>query len=280
MTGLILQDSNEVGFSASSEVEAPTAPAPRSTAGWTEQDEGEATPGTRRRDVLAIGIVSLLVHSGFAGYLTTVHYAAPPAYRPPSRVEVQLTRPPPPPPPPTPAKEPPPPPPPPPKVVAPKPKAITEPPKPATAPPPIVQQETREDIGIDAPEGEDGVLPKGTGEIGTAPPAPPPGPPTPPAPPPPAPVIGAREGANYQKNPRPPYPALAVRKGWEGQTILRVQVLPNGRPGAVNVQTSSGRDVLDEAAIEAVKGWTFVPATQGGLAISGWVNVPIVFRLQ
>jgi protein TonB len=38
--------------------------------------------------------------------------------------------------------------------------------------------------------------------------------------------------------------------------------------------------VLDEAAIEAVKGWSFVPATQGGVAVAGWVNVPLVFRLQ
>jgi protein TonB len=71
-----------------------------------------------------------------------------------------------------------------------------------------------------------------------------------------------------------------VRKGWEGQTTLRVQVLPNGRPGQISIQTSSGRDVLDEAAIEAVKGWSFVPATQGGVAVAGWVNVPLVFRLQ
>jgi periplasmic protein TonB len=38
--------------------------------------------------------------------------------------------------------------------------------------------------------------------------------------------------------------------------------------------------VLDDAAIEAVKGWTFVPATQGGQPIAGWVTVPIDFRLQ
>jgi protein TonB len=38
--------------------------------------------------------------------------------------------------------------------------------------------------------------------------------------------------------------------------------------------------VLDEAAINAVKKWSFVPATQGGLAVGGVVTVPIVFRLQ
>ena len=49
---------------------------------------------------------------------------------------------------------------------------------------------------------------------------------------------------------------------------------------AVAVKRSSGRSLLDDAAKEAVKGWTFVPATQGGVAIPGWVEVPLVFKLQ
>ncbi len=62
--------------------------------------------------------------------------------------------------------------------------------------------------------------------------------------------------------------------------LLRVRVLPNGRADAVTLQRTSGRNVLDDAALEAVKAWTFVPATQGGQAIAGWVTVPIEFRLQ
>ena len=90
----------------------------------------------------------------------------------------------------------------------------------------------------------------------------------------------AREGANYAKNPRPPYPSLARRQGWEGTTVLRIQVTPSGKPGAVQVQRTSGRSALDDAALAAVKSWSFVPATQGGNPVSGWVTVPIVFRLQ
>jgi protein TonB len=109
-----------------------------------------------------------------------------------------------------------------------------------------------------------------------------PGPPKPEvtAPPPPAPIIEAREGANYLANPRPAYPKLAMRQGWEGTVLLRVHVLPTGRPDAVTLQRTSGHDMLDEVAQDTVKGWTFSPATQGGKAIAGWVNVPIVFRLQ
>jgi protein TonB len=92
--------------------------------------------------------------------------------------------------------------------------------------------------------------------------------------------VAAHEGANYLKNPRPPYPEIALRRGWQGEVLLKVRVSPEGRAVSVGVQRSSGRDLLDQAAIEAVKAWSFVPARQGGLPIGGWVTVPIVFKLQ
>jgi len=100
------------------------------------------------------------------------------------------------------------------------------------------------------------------------------------APPPPPPVIQAHEGAGYLRNPRPAYPELARSRGWEGEVLLKVRVAATGRAEAVAVKRSSGRSLLDDAAKEAVKGWTFVPATQGGVAIPGWVEVPLVFKLQ
>ena len=100
------------------------------------------------------------------------------------------------------------------------------------------------------------------------------------APPPPPPVIQAHEGAGYLRNPRPPYPEMARARSWEGEVVLKVRVAATGRAEAVAVKRSSGRRLLDDAAIEAVKGWTFVPATQGGVAIPGWVEVPLVFKLQ
>jgi protein TonB len=105
-----------------------------------------------------------------------------------------------------------------------------------------------------------------------------------PAPPPvhvaPPPVVAAHEGANYLKNPRPPYPELALRRGWEGDVLLRVRVSLDGRPLGVSIEKSSGRDVLDEAAVAAVRGWVFVPARVAGQTIAGSVTVPIVFHLQ
>ncbi|MEY4576254.1 MAG: TonB family protein [Pseudomonadota bacterium] len=62
--------------------------------------------------------------------------------------------------------------------------------------------------------------------------------------------------------------------------ILRVKVLPNGKVGGATVQQSAGRNALDEAALEIVQSWTFVPATQGGKPIAGWVAVPFEFRIN
>ncbi|MNT93319.1 Gram-negative bacterial tonB protein [compost metagenome] len=62
--------------------------------------------------------------------------------------------------------------------------------------------------------------------------------------------------------------------------LLRVHVLASGLPSEIQVQRSSGRELLDQAAIRAVKRWTFVPAKQGEVARDGWVSVPIDFNLN
>jgi protein TonB len=36
---------------------------------------------------------------------------------------------------------------------------------------------------------------------------------------------------------------------------------------------------LDDAALAAVQNWRFVPAKRGSVAVEGWVNVPIEFKL-
>ncbi|VWB68411.1 cell envelope biogenesis protein TonB [Burkholderia arboris] len=100
----------------------------------------------------------------------------------------------------------------------------------------------------------------------------------------PAPAAPAREtapigDAAYLRNPAPDYPAFAQDQGWEGRVVLRVHVLANGTPDSVDVRTSSGRRLLDNAAMAAVKRWTFVPAKRGDEAVDGWVNVPIDFKL-
>ena len=85
---------------------------------------------------------------------------------------------------------------------------------------------------------------------------------------------------SYGFTPRPGYPAVAIRRGYEGSVLLNVHVLPNGKPKEVTIFKSSGHKVLDKAALSAVKRWKFVPAQRGFKAVSSWVKVPIEFRLE
>jgi protein TonB len=86
--------------------------------------------------------------------------------------------------------------------------------------------------------------------------------------------------ADYLHNPRPAYPLSARRLGQSGLVVLRVRVSEAGRPAEVRVARSAGVDALDRAALEAVQGWTFVPARRGDTPVAAWVEVPVRFRLE
>jgi len=84
----------------------------------------------------------------------------------------------------------------------------------------------------------------------------------------------------YAENPKPVYPQEARRRGYEGEVLLRVEVLANGRVGRLEVKKSSGYKILDRSALTAVKQWKFIPANEGNGTIPCWVNIPIKFQLQ
>jgi len=84
----------------------------------------------------------------------------------------------------------------------------------------------------------------------------------------------------YKENPLPLYPNMARRRGYEGRTLLRVEVLESGKVGRMEIATSSGFDLLDRAALASVKDWTFLPGTENGKNMKQWVMVPIKFSLR
>lgn len=86
--------------------------------------------------------------------------------------------------------------------------------------------------------------------------------------------------ASYLRNPPPRYPLIARRNGEQGTVTLRVLVTREGVPASVSVERTSGSGHLDNAALETVRTWRFVPARQGAQPIEAWVLVPIVFRLE
>ena len=83
----------------------------------------------------------------------------------------------------------------------------------------------------------------------------------------------------YAQNPKPVYPSEAREKGYQGEVLLRVEVLPNGRVGQIEIKRSSGYDILDQSALTTVRQWKFIPARKGEVAIPFWVNIPIKFQL-
>ena len=99
------------------------------------------------------------------------------------------------------------------------------------------------------------------------------------APPTPA-ITPARFDAAYLQNPAPIYPPLSRRLGEEGKVLLRVFVEPGGTAGQVEIKASSGSPRLDQAAMDAVRRWQFVPARRGDEAVGAWVLVPILFNLR
>lgn len=66
----------------------------------------------------------------------------------------------------------------------------------------------------------------------------------------------------------------------QGTVLLLVNVTAQGDAELVRVHQSSGRYRLDEAALEAVRHWRFVPAKRGAQPIAASVIVPIVFELD
>lgn len=86
--------------------------------------------------------------------------------------------------------------------------------------------------------------------------------------------------AAYLSNPKPAYPSLAQRRGWEGIVTLSVAVDETGTPQEVRIKESSGYSVLDRCAVEAVQRWRFVPARRAGRTVAAHVEVPVRFGLS
>ena len=84
----------------------------------------------------------------------------------------------------------------------------------------------------------------------------------------------------YADNPKPDYPNEARKKGYQGEVVLRAEVLSNGLVGKIEVKNSSGYEILDHSALTAVKQWKFAPAKKGENTVPLWVNIPIKFQLQ
>lgn len=148
-------------------------------------------------------------------------------------------------------------------------------PMPAPKAPPVVKPQARRDLlAVSSPRAE-------SSEMAPTPPAPTPAPsPASTAASPVEAVSAARFDADYLRNPAPPYPALSRRLGEQGKVVLRVLVNAQGTADNVELRTSSGSSRLDNAALDTVRRWKFVPARRGETTVQSWVLVPVIFQLE
>lgn len=85
--------------------------------------------------------------------------------------------------------------------------------------------------------------------------------------------------AAYLNNPAPYYPQVAKEKNVQGKVLLAVVVKTDGLPLDVSISRSSGSKILDEAALDAVEQWRFIPARSKGAPVQAKVLVPVEFKI-
>jgi protein TonB len=79
---------------------------------------------------------------------------------------------------------------------------------------------------------------------------------------------------------KPEYPRYSRINGEEGTVVLIVEVHANGRPGKIEVVTSSGYRRLDCAAVKALEKAAFIPAKVVGKAIASTKRIAFRFKLE
>jgi protein TonB len=87
------------------------------------------------------------------------------------------------------------------------------------------------------------------------------------------------EGPETLSIPKPTYPRAARRLGLSGRASYRVGIGADGTVTAVELVTSSGSDLLDEAGRESLQKAAFKPARANGAPVASEKTISIVFEL-
>lgn len=100
--------------------------------------------------------------------------------------------------------------------------------------------------------------------------------------------VASQDGAQTKRyeigsnnNPKPSYPSLAVKRGWQGQVVLGVHVNPDGSIEHLTFVKSTDYGVLNFEAYETVRtSWHFTPLeNESDLSKSSYIEVPITFNI-
>lgn len=91
---------------------------------------------------------------------------------------------------------------------------------------------------------------------------------------------GGRTSPKYLHGSRPAYPQAARKARWEGSVVVRLLIDTNGSVASVAVRQGSGYDILDQAAVQAVKNWRFSPAKEQGVPVTSFYDARVRFSLD
>ncbi len=79
---------------------------------------------------------------------------------------------------------------------------------------------------------------------------------------------------------QPEYPKRSLKMHQEGVVWLHVLISETGARQEIKLHKPSKYALLNQAAIKAVKKWTFKPNVVNGRTVRSWVEIPIEFKIQ
>jgi protein TonB len=93
-------------------------------------------------------------------------------------------------------------------------------------------------------------------------------------------ALGSELSVACPERPAPAYPALSRRLGETGRVVLRVELDEQGLVASARIETASGYERLDQAALATVKTWRCNPPRRNGQPVHAVARQPFHFVLQ
>ena len=93
-------------------------------------------------------------------------------------------------------------------------------------------------------------------------------------------VVGSKYEPPRISGRQPAYPAEARRLGLRGRVVVRLFIDVTGAITRVELATSSGHRLLDEAALSSLRTWRAQPARRGGVPVATVELQPVDFQLR
>ncbi len=75
------------------------------------------------------------------------------------------------------------------------------------------------------------------------------------------------------------YPKIAIKRNWQGKVLLSLRVSSSGKIKDIQIKSSSGYDVLDQAAIESMYKVKKLPKISSWLKYDIELKLPVIYKL-